>query len=284
MWSTLSLARPLGWPLIAVLSLSLTQASQAPRPMSFSATLTSIKVSARPGQVITRQFQLTLDGDQARSRFKAKVEDWWRSEDGQQSFYGAPGTLRRSCARWTSLNPVESNVEPGGTLVVRITVTVPRELVPGGYWCALTVDEVPDPLASSAGVGVRFAASVSTGIFLYVDPVERDASILDLKIDSTRIAVKVRNQGNAPLGIEGRLQFFVPGSSIPAATIDLPRTTVLTEPFVDGELSGLLPSATALPSGRYVVRAILDIGADHDIGAEREITLTRASSSNAPVR
>ena len=282
MLSTLSVMRPLGWLLIA--ALSVTPASQAPRPMSFSATLTSIKVSARPGQVITRQFQLTLDRDQATSRFKARVEDWWRSEDGQQSFYAAPGTLRHSCARWTALNPVESTVEPGGTLVVRITVSVPRELVPGGYWCALTVDEVPDPLASAAGVGVRFAASVSTGVFLYVDPVERDASILDLKIDSDRVAVKVRNQGNAPLGIEGRLQFFVRGSSTPTATVDLPRTTVLTEPFVDGELTSLLPSATALPSGRYVVRAILDIGADHDIGAEREVTVIRASNSNAPVR
>lgn len=282
MLSTFSLVRPLVCSLIA--ALAVTQASQAPRPMSFSATLTSIKVNARPGQVITRQFQLTLDADQPKSRFKARVEDWWRSEDGQQSFYGAPGTLRRSCARWTSLNPVESTVEPGGTLVVRITVSVPRELVPGGYWCALTVDEVPDPLAPAAGVGIRFAASVSTGIFLYVDPVERNASILDLLIDSDRIAVKVRNQGNAPLGIDGRLQFFVRGSSTPVATIDLPRTTVLTEPFVDGELSSLLPSPAALPSGRYVVRAILDIGADHDIGAEREVTLTRATSPNAPVR
>ena len=282
MLSALSVVRPLGWVLVA--ALSMTPASQAPRPMSFSATLTSIKVSARPGQVITRQFQLTLDRDQSPSRFKARVEDWWRSENGQQSFYAAPGTLRRSCARWTSLNPVESSVEPGGTLVVRITVSVPRELVPGGYWCALTVDEVPDPLASAAGVGVRFAASVSTGIFLYVDPVEREASILDLKLDTDHVAVKVRNQGNAPLGIEGRLQFFVRGASTPVATIDLPRTTVLTEPFVDAELIGLLPSPAALPSGRYVVRAILDIGADHDIGAEREITLTRADPANAPIR
>jgi len=117
-----------------------------------------------------------------------------------------------------------------------------------------------------------------------VDPVERDASILDLKLDADRVAVKVRNQGNAPLGIEGRLQFFVRGASTPVATIDLPRTTILTEPFVEGELSSALPSPAVLPSGRYVVRAILDIGADHDIGAEREVTLTRATPSNASVR
>jgi len=53
---------------------------------------------------------------------------------------------------------------------VRITAAVPRAATPGGYWCVLTVDQLPDPLASDEGVDMRFAASVSTGIFLYLDP------------------------------------------------------------------------------------------------------------------
>jgi len=272
-------------PVVCLVALALSQTPaptpQAPRPMSFSATLTSIKVNARPGQVITRQFQLTLDADQPRTHFKAKVEDWWRSQDGQQSVYAAPGTLRHSCAPWTSLNPVESGVGPGDTLTVRITVTLPRELATGGYWCALTVDEVPDPAAASGGIGVHFVASVSTGIFLYVGPVEREATILGLRVDGDQAIVKVRNDGNTPLGIEGRLQFFVPGATTPAATIDLPRGTLLTEPVVEGEFGVGLPSPAALPAGRYLVRAVLDIGADHDIGAEREIVLTRSGQSSA---
>lgn len=78
----------------------------AAQPLSFHATLESIKVDARPQQVITRQFKLTLDPNQPETRFKARVEDWWRSEDGAQSFYAEAGTLRHSCARWVSLNPV----------------------------------------------------------------------------------------------------------------------------------------------------------------------------------
>src|SRR5262245_43648354 len=132
-----------GW--LAIVALIVTPSSQSPRPMSFSATLTSIKVTARPGQVVTRGFQLTLDPGQPKTHFKAKVEDWWRSRDGLQSYYGAPGTLRHSCASWTSLNPVESAVDAGETLNIRVTVTVPREIAPGGYWCALTMDQVPDP-------------------------------------------------------------------------------------------------------------------------------------------
>ena len=270
-----------GW--LAVVALLFSPASQAPKPMSFSATLTSIKVNARPGQVVTRQFSLTLDPGQPRIHFKAKVEDWWRSQDGLRSHYAAPGTLQRSCAPWTSLNPVESAVNPGDTLTVRITVNVPRELAPGGYWCALSVDQVPDPM-NGAGVGVQFVASVSTGIFIYVDPVERQAAIVGLRFDSDRAVVSVRNQGNTPLGVEGRVDFLAPDTGTTVTTILIPRGTLLTEPSVEGDFSAALPSATVLPSGRYLVRAILDIGASQDIGAEQELVLTRTSNQNVAVR
>jgi hypothetical protein len=277
--SSLGLA---GW--IAVLALVVTPASQAPRPMSFSATLNSIKVTARPGQVVTRQFQLTLDPGQPRTHFKAKVEDWWRSQDGLQSHYAAPGTLQHSCAPWTSLNPVESAVGAGDTLNVRISVAVPRELAPGGYWCALTVDQVPDPLAADAGVGVHFVASVSTGVFIYVDPVDRQATIENIRTDNERVVVTVRNRGNAPLGVEGHVQFVRPGGSTPVASIDIPRGTLLTEPIVEADFAAALPSPAMLPSGRYLVRVVLDIGAAQDIGAEQEIVITRTAQSNGPAR
>lgn len=271
-----------GW--FALLALVLTPASQTPRPMSFTATLNAIRVNARPGQVITRQFQLTLDPGQPTAHFKAKVEDWWRSQDGAQSHYAAAGTLQHSCATWTSINPVESAVAPAESLSVRISVSVPKELAPGGYWCALTVDQLPDPLSADAGVGVRFVASVSTGIFIDVDPVDRKATIEGIRTDNERAVVTVRNRGNAPLGIDGQVQFLRPGGSTPVATIDIPRTTVLTEPIMQGDLAAALPSSSVLPSGRYIVRVVLDIGAAQDIGAEQELVIARAASPNGAGR
>jgi hypothetical protein len=58
----------------------------------------------------------------------------------------------------------------------------------------------------------------------------------------------------------------------------------MTEPFVEGEVSAALPSAAILPSGRYRVRAILDIGAAQDLGAEREVVLVRTAPLNAAGR
>ena len=251
--------------------------AQPPKGLSFQATLDSIKIDAKPQQVITRQFKLTLDPDQPATRFRAKVEDWWRSEDGAQSVYGTPGTLRHSCGPWVSLNPIESVVKPGETMIIRITVSVPPEMASGGYWCALTVDEIPDPLAVQSGVGVKFVASVSTGIFVNVGTIERAARILDLQVGPDTAVVKLRNEGNAPVGIDGRLEFFAPGASEPTAVVVVPRGTLLTEPSSDGTLISKLPPSSQLPSGRYRVRAILDYGAPHYIGAEREVEIVRAA-------
>lgn len=259
-------------------------AGQRPTGLSFTATLDSIKISGRPGQVVTRQFRLTLDTNQPPTHFKAHVEDWWRSEDGKQSFYAAPGTLKRSCGPWVSLNPIESTVKAGETLVVRVTVTIPVELRAGGYWCVLTVDEMPDPLAQSAGVGVRFVASVSTGIFVDINPLERAASVLDLQVEGDEASIRIRNEGNTPLGIEGHLEFRTPGAQTTPITVAVDRATILTEPTNEGTLNVALPSPSVLPSGRYIVRAILDFAADHYIGAEREIVITRPSSGDASLR
>jgi hypothetical protein len=246
---------------------------------SFTATLTSLKISARPGEVQTREFRLTLNQDQLKTRFKAHMQDWWRSEDGAQSFYDEPGTLTRSCGRWVTLNPVEVDVLPGETMTTRLTVRVSSEAEAGGYWCVLTVDELPDPLAVTEGVGIRFMASVSVGVFVYVGEQHRAAEITAVEVLNDSAVVKLRNDGNTPLAIEGRFEFIKPGATQPTAVITLVRNTLLTQPILTGLFSARLPDAALLPSGRYLVRAIVDYGVDHYIGTQREMNIER----DAPV-
>ena len=258
------------------LACALVFASQVPvAAVSFTARLTSIKITARPGEVQTREFRLTLDGDQVKTRFKAHMQDWWRSEDGTQSIYEEPGTLTRSCGRWVALNPVEVEVLPGETMTTRLTVSVSSEAEPGGYWCVLTVDELPDPLAVSEGVGVRFMASVSIGVFVNVGEQQRAAEITAVEILNDSAVVKLRNDGNTPLAIEGRFEFVKPGATEPTAVVPLTRNLLLTQPILTGAFSARLPDPASLPSGRYLVRAIIDYGVDHYIGTEREMDIAR---------
>jgi hypothetical protein len=261
-------ALAIGALIIGVVSPAAAQGSQ------FTATLSPIKVTLKPGQLVTRYFELTLAPDQRRTVFNARIEDWWRSEDGGQTFYGPPGSLAQSCGAWTTLNPIEAVAEPGKPLRVRVTITVPDAARAGGYWCALALDEIPDPTAVSAGgVEVRFMASVAVGIFVYIEPVERKIEIVDVEVSSRSAVARVRVTGNTPVAIEGRVEFIAAGQNV--ATMPVARTTILTEPVRLGAVRVDLPSAEKLPSGRYLVRVILDIGLDHYIGVEREVDLKR---------
>jgi hypothetical protein len=139
----------------------------------------------------------------------------------------------------------------------------------------LTVDELLDPLAVQEGVGARFLASVSVGVFVYVGELNRAAEILSVEVNGEAAVVKLRNDGNTPLAIEGRFEFVKPGATAPTAVINLARNTLLTEPILTGLFSAALPDASVLPSGRYMVRAIVDYGVDHYIGSQRELDITR---------
>lgn len=267
--------------LLAVAALAFFPASHL-GGLEFTSSFENIKMQARPGEIVNREFRLRLTPDQPAVHFRSHVEDWWQDETGSQSFYRPAGTLARSCGPWISLNPVETAVGPGGTLAVRVTVAVPADARPGGYWCVLTVDELPDPLAQRPqGVAINFRSSISVGIFVDLAPVERRIEIASVELSSSRARVLLRNAGQAPTGVDGRMEFLVPGGRTPVATVRLPRVTVLPEPIPTRLMTAALPGPSELPAGRYLVRVILDAGLDHLIGVQKEMEIRH---EDGPVR
>jgi hypothetical protein len=122
---------------------------------------------------------------------------------------------------------------------------------------------------------MRFLASISVGIFINISPIQRAARITAVEVSSECASLKVRNEGDCPLGVEGRFEFIKPGDSKPIKTIRLPSGTVLPEPIDTAVFVAKLPGADELPSGRYLVRAIIDIGLDHYIGVQKEMDIER---------
>jgi hypothetical protein len=277
-----ALLRMSGFRRVVLAALLCVVAITPAHAISFKATLTAIKLNARPGQVLNSSFRLTLDKDQPKTRFKSHAEDWWRSEDGKQSFYAEPGTIERSCGKWVTINPVESEALPDQTLVIRLTVNVAQDAQPGGYWCALTVEEQLDPVASTDGVAMAFLASVSTAIYVYVSPIEQNAEITGVTVGSETATLRLQNGGNTPLTIEGKVEFRRPDQDEPVAVVNLDRGVLFTEPLKTGLFSATLPDPLALPSGPYKVRAIVDFGGDHYIGVERQINVVRERPALPP--
>ena len=241
---------------------------------------TNISVQARPGQVVSQTFNLTLSKECPASRFQARVEDWWRSPDNNQTFYAPAGTLSRSCGHWCSINPVESSVNPGQTMTIKVSIRVPDNVQPGGYWAALTVDQVPDPLAPKLkGVGMTLKGSVSVGIFVEIPEIKRSARITGVSVTGNRVSVTLCNDGNTPLKVNPSFEFYKPGQDKPIAAVKIGAQPLLTDQHNKSEFSTLLPDEKDLPSGQYKVRVIVDAGLDFLLGAENEVSITRAPSS-----
>jgi hypothetical protein len=99
--------------------------------------------------------------------------------------------------------------------------------------------------------------------------------VLALDVVGDRAIARLANTGNTPLTVEGRVEFIPSGASKPTASVDLPRNILLTEPIATGTYAAELPDRAQLPSGRYMVRLVLDIGLDHYIGIQRELELVR---------
>lgn len=257
--------------------LALSSLSAWSQPMNFTATLDSIKIYGQPGQAVNRTFQLTLSPDYKPTQFKSHVGDFWKSEDGHQSVYAPAGTLGRSCGKWVTLNPLEKRIQPGEKLETRLTVAIPSATQPGGYWCVLNVDQIPDPLEVVPGDSVRlnFLASISVGIYVYIEPVKRAATVAKVEVLPNEARLKLVNDGNAPLGVEGRFEFVPAGNAAQPVKVLIPRQTIYTEPERSSLVITRLPPPETLPSGEYVVRVILDIGLDHLIGVQKRMEIQR---------
>lgn len=246
--------------------------------LTFHAALSPIHAVALPGEVVNRDFTLSLPATEARTQFKLHVQDFYRSEDLKQSFYKDPGTLPQSCAPWVQINPVETAVDPGTTLDAKISIVVPGDAKPGGYWCVLCVDQVPDPLAPplpDGSIGMRCLASITLGIYVDIEPVNIQGRITAVSIDGQSASVTVADTGDCPVFASGRFEFVRPGQTAPFVSVPIAKTTIYPQPINSARLSVTLPGSDKLPSGSYLVRVVVDIGLDHYIGVQKEIELSR---------
>jgi len=242
--------------------------------LSFHIAPLFIKVKAEPGEVVNRTFTLSLKEGEEKTYFRSFVEDWWRSENQRKTFYRPAGTLKSSCGPWCIVNPIEAAISGGETLNVRLTINVPPDVKPGGYWTALTVNQLPSPLRPQ-GVAISFLASISVGILVEVPPIEREAKIVGMRTDEDFVWVKVKNLGNTMLKVSGKVNFLVPGEEKILFTSELVSGASLsgeTDPLVGGPVNPLefrAPLPADLLSGTYLVQAIIDADLEYYIGAEK---------------
>lgn len=158
------------------------------------------------------------------------------SIDKENNFtFTEPGHESYSCASWLNLEEADFDLESGESRKVKVIVSVPREVEPGGHYAALFFETIP--AEAEAGVSVAISSRIASLFYLTIPGVTEadilaEAEIVSLILPGwvekgpVEVGVLVRNTGNVHLDIAAEARFSgFRGREI--GELDLGQTVVL---------------------------------------------------------
>lgn len=188
------------------------------------------------------------------------MQDWDRSETGENRYYPT-GTLPTSCGAHVSVFPSVLQLEPRSTQTVRVMVDSASSIGHGCY--TILFVETPPPPRAANSPGVSY--TVRYGVKVYIEPeTPLSAEVTDVSVgradsgkagaDSAvrQLAITYKNTGARQTVAHGAVEVRRPDNSV-VAKVDIPEFPTL--PGATRRLGVALPR---LPSGRYVLLALLD--------------------------
>src|ERR1700691_1298740 len=129
---------------------------------------------------------ILTNGSGEKARVRAEILDFFL--DGQETpqfgrHYEQESAF--SCRSWLSVNPMETELEPGATVMVRYTLRVPAGATPRRYHCAAGFTTLPSQEQIS-GTGLKTAVRVVGAFYAVVGNPELDGSVKDVKLERTQ--------------------------------------------------------------------------------------------------
>lgn len=239
-------------------------------PARAQLTVSPAELTLVPGGAAAATFSV---GNESRTAVQATLylNDWDRDEDGENRFLPS-GTVVGSCGDRVKIFPATLRIEPGSRQSVRVTAD------PGTYvspcWTVVFVESAPRPAPGES----RIVYVTRLGVKVYVVPpgMVREAEITGFALEKRRqtvsgpavdttqdeLALRVRNIGGVPLMFEGRVEVRNLGDQVVRS---IPVTEVPVLPGATRRIPVQLP---VLPTGQYVVLAIMTYGGEDDIAAQ----------------
>lgn len=185
--------------------------------------------------------------------------------------YGEAGHHPHSIAAWTTATPLTFNLPGGAAKDVNYTIDVPHDTHPGTYWSVLFF-ESETQRAPEAQQGFNITTVVRVGHIIYVTVGQPtlEGSIAGIRYDAASgpgaLRITFQNSGDGLLRLNGRIE-------VRTLQGELVQTLALEgEASFPGATHDLVaPLKEPLPSGEYVVLAVLDYGEAVVIAGEGEV-------------
>ncbi len=226
-----------------------------------------IELAASPGEHVTEHMAVRNLSDHP-ATFRLQAADGLFTDEGRFTILSG-GEVSSGAGTWISL-PDEVTVDPGGTEVVPIRIALPAEAEPGDHAAGVaasvlrTAAQGPADLAVESRVGfrvmVRVAGAIIPRLEAEVTAVGYDGTWNPFAPGRARVAVELRNRGNARLAVPGTIA--VGGRSIALEAVELLPDDVRT---VAGTVSGVWPLVAV--GGSVALDPELVADADADIAS-----------------
>jgi P pilus assembly chaperone PapD len=208
---------------------------------------------------------LTNEGKTA-VQAQVRLEDWDRAEDGTNRWYPHE-TLPGTCGKLLQIFPAAVSLDPGGSQAVRLmmdsTMSPTREC-----WSAAVVESMQPRVESGRNVTYAIRTAVKVYILPPAQPVEGELVALAIAPDSAahadQLSLVFQNTGGRHVVAKGSVEFRRADNSV-AEKVELP--SLYTLPGARSRLGLQLPK---LPTGRYIVLAVLDYGGDQLAAAQTD--------------
>jgi hypothetical protein len=253
------------WLFITVVCVSAQSPNPTPMPQGAGSGISlapaRLELEMQPGSETTVVVNLDYHGNSENSqpiRIVASLNDWTIDRNGQVQFEKA-NTLPNSASSWLIYSPAETTVIPGNLHAIRVTISVPKDAIPGDHLAALIVEQRPDNIKLNQNrrqMVIRYR--MGAVFYIKVPQLRRHGSLESLRAEATADQIIVtpllKNDGNSVIRPLTSLKVT---DSSGVAIAELPPKESL--PLLGGaELIQPLVLETRLAPGTYNVKYRVD--------------------------
>lgn len=198
-------------------------------------------------------------------RVRTEILDFYVDDNQTPQFLpDVPAESEYSCRRWVSVNPMETEVEARGHLSVRYTVRIPAEAAERSYHCAIGFISMPTS-EEMQGVAVRTAVRVVSTLYPIIGKPQVKGAISDMTLEPVAAGDKIQWRGIVVMENTALMLYRPKGriEVVDAAGKVLETLEMVSFPVLPRRRQRfLLPLKTQLATGRYTLRARIDLGTE----------------------
>ncbi len=245
----------------------------------FSVSPLNVNLKISPGK--TKKGTIIINNGNIRPlRIAIRLENWYLKRDGNLVILGADNSLH-SCKDWIKLNFEEFELSPGETKFIKYVISVPKKVVSGDYWCAISFETIPYKDSNKPINRMLVKEKIMIGVYVRIGKTKSEVEITNLKIsekdEGIETIITIKNKGDFIFETSGKFEISDENGK-KLIELELPEEKI----FPNSERDLLLIIENKLPPGNYLLKCKLKIPSKKNIEFKENILLRGYHHSEEP--